>query len=42
MNLLLRQMGGGVGGDQFIQVTDSTDRRAILAFIRDRVAKQRP
>jgi transcriptional regulator with XRE-family HTH domain len=27
--------------DQFIQVTDSTDRRAILAFIRDRVAKQR-
>jgi len=28
--------------DQFIQVTDSTDRRAILAFIRDRVAKQRP
>jgi transcriptional regulator with XRE-family HTH domain len=27
--------------DQFIQLTDSTDRQAILAFTRDRVAKQR-
>jgi transcriptional regulator with XRE-family HTH domain len=27
--------------DQFIQVADSTDRQAILAFTRDRVAKQR-
>ena len=27
--------------DQFVQVADPTDREAILAFTRDRVAKQR-